>query len=320
MATVVATRSSAPRPVGSKLVVSQSGEIAGSVSGGCVEVEVALVAQEVLEDRRPRLLTYGIADDEALTVGLPCGGEVDVFVEPLGPIIDNGVVLTVIAGKGLGSRLVVSEKGDVSDGGNELAPFAAEALERGRRHLIELPDRTVFVDVFGPPPRLLIYGAVDIAEALCRIAKTLGWRTIVADARSAFATRERIPSADELVIAWPAETLEYVKPDHDTAVLVLVHDERFDVPVLQGALATDAFYIGALGSRRNQERRQALLLEAGVGKEELSRIHGPCGLDIGAESPAETALSILAETVAVQSRRSGDSLQCAKQRIHATRP
>ncbi len=170
---------------------------------------------------------------------------------------------------------------------------------------------------FGPPPRLLVYGAVDTAESLCRAAKQLGWTTIVADARSRFATRERVPSADELLVAWPDEAIAHVRPDLGTAIVVLTHDDKFDLPLLIAALASDAFYIGALGSRRNQERRRELLRAEGVPEADLDRISGPCGLDIGAESPAETALSTLAEILAVRAGRTGGSLKRSAHRIHA---
>jgi xanthine dehydrogenase accessory factor len=305
VATVVATRRSAPRPVGSKLAVSESGDLAGSVSGGCVEGDVYVAAQEVLAGGEPRLITYGITDDMALGIGLPCGGEIDVFVEPAGaPPPEEGVVLTVIAGEGVGEKLDDPE-------------LAQRARRRGRSHVIELDDRTVFADVFGPPPRLLVYGAVDTADALCGAAKLLGWTTIVADARARFATRKRLPNADEILIVWPEEALEQVRPDASTAIVVLMHDDKFDLPMLRGALATDAFYVGALGSRRNQERRREVLREAGVSDEDLDRIAGPCGLDIGAESAAETALSMLAEILAVRAGRSGGSLKEANTRIHA---
>jgi xanthine dehydrogenase accessory factor len=196
--------------------------------------------------------------------------------------------------------------------------FARDAeLERGRSRLVELDGRRVFADVYGPPPRLLVFGAVDTAEALCRAAGAIGWRTIVADARGKFATAERIPSADELVVAWPDDVLAQVQPDHATAAVVLTHDDRFDIPALQGALASEAFYVGALGSRRNQERRRERLLEAGVAEEAVDRIAGPAGLDIGADSPAETALSILAEILAVRAGRVGGPLKETPGRIHA---
>jgi xanthine dehydrogenase accessory factor len=303
VATVVATRSSAPRPVGSKLIVRENGSIEGSVSGGCVESDVVVAAQEVRETGVPRLVTYGITDDMAFSVGLPCGGEIDVFVEPLGKQVDFGVVLTVVRGEGVGEKLDDPE-------------LARAALRRGRSHVIELGDRSVFADVFAEPPRLFVYGAVDTAEALCASAKLLGWRTIVADARPRFATAQRIPSADELLVLWPEDALAQVAPDAATAILVLTHDDKFDLPLVQGALATDAFYIGWLGSRRNQERRRGLLVEAGVAEGELDRISGPSGLDVGADSPAETAVSILAEILAVRAGRSGGRLRDAKARIH----
>jgi len=303
VATVVATRSSAPRPVGSKLIVREDGSLEGSVSGGCVENDVVVAAQEVRETGVPRLVTYGITDDMAFSVGLPCGGEIDVFVEPLREQVDSGVVLTVVRGEGVGERLDDPE-------------LERAALRRGRSHVIELGDRSVFADVFAEPPRLLVYGAVDTAEALCASAKLLGWRTIVADARPRFATAERIPSADELLVVWPDEALAHVAPDAATAVVVLTHDDKFDLPLVQGALATDAFYVGWLGSRRNQERRRGLLAEAGVAEDELDRISGPSGLDVGADTPAETAVSILAEILAVRAGRSGGRLRDAKARIH----
>jgi xanthine dehydrogenase accessory factor len=205
----------------------------------------------------------------------------------------------------------------VGDGPPELAALAPDALRAGRSHVLEQGGTTLFADVFGPPPRLLVYGAVDTAEALCRAAKLLGWTTIVADARARFATPERVPSADELLVAWPEEALAHVQPDLGTAIIVLTHDDKFDLPLLSAALASDAFYIGALGSRRNQERRRELLLEAGIGESDLERISGPCGLDIGAESPAETALSMLAEVLAVRAGRSGGALTRSGHRIHA---
>jgi xanthine dehydrogenase accessory factor len=304
IATVVATRRSAPRPIGSKLAVSEQGELAGSVSGGCVESDVVLAAQEVLGGGEPRLVTYGITDDMALGIGLPCGGEIDVFVEELGDEERAEVTLTVVAGEGVGERLHDPE-------------LEQAARRRGRGHAFPVGERTVFADVQAPPPRLFVYGAVDTAEALCRAAKLLGWRTVVADARASFATPERIPSADELLLLWPDEALAHVQPDVDTAVLVLTHDDKFDLPLLEAVLRTDAFYVGALGSRRNQERRRGLLLERGVDEDDLDRIAGPAGLDLGADSPAETALSMLAEILAVRAGRAGGRLRESQRRIHA---
>jgi xanthine dehydrogenase accessory factor len=304
LASVVATRRSAPRPVGSKLVVSEQGELAGSVSGGCVESDVVLAAHEVLAGGEPRLVTYGITDDMALGIGLPCGGEIDVFVEELRDEERPHVTLTVVEGEGVGERLHDPE-------------LEQSARRRGRSHAFPLGERTVFADVDAPPPRLFVYGAVDTAEALCRAAKLLGWSTVVADARASFATPERIPSADELLVLWPDEALAHVRPDVDTAVLVLTHDDKFDLPLLEAVLRTDAFYVGALGSRRNQERRRGLLLERGVDEDDLDRIAGPAGLDLGADTPAETALSMLAEILAVRAGRAGGRLKESPHRIHA---
>jgi xanthine dehydrogenase accessory factor len=316
LATVVATRRSAPRPVGSKLLVTSGGELHGSVSGGCVESEVYESCQAVLSGGRPRLLSYGISDDEAFEVGLPCGGEIDVFVEEPDPELlerlaevvreeRRALVYTDLEG---GEQRLVLE-------GEE--PHADELIRGARSELLEVEGRRVFADVFGPPPRLFVYGAVDTAEALCRAARTIGWKTIVADARGKFATRERLPSAGQVLVAWPEQALAEVAPDHATAVVVLTLDDMFDVAALKGALETDAFYVGALGSRRNQERRRGRLLEAGVPEESLERIHGPAGLDLGAATPGETALSILAEIVASRFGRTGGPLRESPQRIHA---
>ncbi len=315
MARVVATRRSAPRPIGSKLIVSETGELAGSVSGGCVEGEVVEAAREVLAGDEPRLLTYGISDDLALSVGLPCGGEIDVWVDEPDPEL-----LQRLAGVVRAERRAVHFV-DLDDGAERLVlegddDRADELIRSGHSKVVELRGRRVFADVFGPPPRLFVYGAVDTADSLCASACALGWHTIVADARGRFATRERLPNADEIIVAWPEEALAQIKPDHTTAIVVLTHDDKFDVPLLVGALASQAYYIGALGSRRNQERRRERLLEAGVDESELDRISGPAGLDIGAHTPAETAVSMLAEIMAVRAGRDGGRLRDSSGRIH----
>ena len=229
----------------------------------------------------------------------------------------RAVLYTVLEGDGAGEKLLVVEGGEtIGDGPPELATHTDALLRGGRNRLLELEGRRVFCEVYGPPPRLLVYGAVDTAESLCRAAKLLGWHTIVADARAKFATPERIPSADELLVAWPDDAFAQVRPDHATAVVVLTHDDKFDVPALRAALASEAFYVGALGSRRNQERRRERLLEAGVDEEALRRIAGPCGLDIGADTNDETAVSILAEVLATRAGRRGGPLRESKQRIH----
>jgi xanthine dehydrogenase accessory factor len=306
LATVVATRRSAPRPVGAKLIVSERGELFGSVSGGCVESDVAVQAAEVIEDGKPRLLTYGISDDQAWNVGLPCGGEIDVFVErfegSLPESSEPAVALTVLEGERAGEKSMVGP----------------DVVEPGPSRVLELDGETVFAEMLGPPPRLIVVGAIDTAEELCRAAKGLGWRTAVADPRPALATRERLPSPDELVVAWPAEALEQLAPDRDTAVVVLTHEDRLDVPALTSALPSEAFYVGAIGSRRTQAKRRERLLEAGLGESELDRLAGPAGLDLGAHTPAEMAVSILAEVLAVRAGRSGGRLAEISGPIHST--
>ena len=287
IATVVATRGSAPRPIGAKLAVSEHGELAGSVSGGCVENEVYEEARGVLGGAPPKLLSYGISDEQAWTVGLPCGGEIDVFLEQASLTDLEELVRRIESGERFSRTTVLDDEG------------------------------REFVENFGPPPLLLVFGAVDTAEALCKAARELGWRTVVADARGKFATRERIPSADEILVEWPEQVLEHVQPDDETAIVVLTHESRFDIPALKGALETDAFYVGALGARRNQERRRGRLLEEGMTEDDIDRISGPSGLDIGAHTPAETAVSILAEILAVRAGRSGGRLKDSKGRIHA---
>ncbi|HEY8703210.1 MAG TPA: XdhC family protein [Gaiellaceae bacterium] len=236
-------------------------------------------------------------------------------------VLDEGgraVVLTIVSGENAGAKVLVRDDGStMGSGPPDLAALAPAALRRGRSHVLEHDGVTIFADVFAPPLRLFVYGAVDVAEALCRAAKLVGWTSVVADARARFATRERLPSADEILVAWPEEAFAQVQPDIGTAVVVLTHDDKFDVPALAAALESEAFYIGALGSRRNQERRRERLLEAGVPEAALARIAGPCGLDIGATSSAETALSMLAEMLATRSGRSGGPLRDAASRIHA---
>jgi xanthine dehydrogenase accessory factor len=234
---------------------------------------------------------------------------------------DRAVLFTVVEGDGAGGKLLVVEGGEQLGDGvpDEAVGHFDELVRGGRNRLLELADGSkVFAEWYGPPPRLFVYGAVDTAEALARAAKLLGWTVIVADARAKFATKERIPSADQLVVEWPEDALAQVAPDHQTAIVVLTHDDKFDEPALKGALETEAFYIGALGSRRNQERRRERLVEAGVSEEAFERISGPCGLDVGADTQEETALSILAEILAVRAHREGGPLKTAKQRIHAS--
>ncbi len=274
IATVVATRRSAPRPLGSKLAVTRAGRMFGSVSGGCVEADVAERCKAVLDGEVAGVVTYGIADDEAWTVGLPCGGEIDVFLEPFAgaPSLERGSSYVVVEGTGVGERW--------------------EAGERARTELVEEPGRSVFVEAIGPPPRLVAVGAGDIAEALCALARPLGWRTVVVDPRAGLATRERVPSADELVVAWPDE----IEVDEETALVSLVHEERLDLPALRRGVEGHAFYVGALGSKRAQDKRREKLGAVADG------VRGPVGIDLGGETPAEIALEILAEVLAAYKR------------------
>jgi xanthine dehydrogenase accessory factor len=238
----------------------------------------------VLGGAPARQRTFGISDEAALQVGLPCGGEIDVFVAAAEADLLRHAIKEVEAGR----VVTVQPAGD-----------GLEVVSR-------------------PAPRLLVVGAVDTAEALCRSARALGWRTIVADPRARFATAERLPSADDVLVLWPEEALAQVAPDEGTAVVVLAHEDRFDLPALAGALASDAFYVGAIGSRRTQAARREKLLELGVAEDAIDRIHGPAGLDVGADTPAETAVSILAEILAVRAGREGGSLRGSSGRIHAT--
>ena len=279
IATVVATRRSAPRPLGSKLAVTRSGRMFGSVSGGCVEADVAERCQAVLAGEVAGVVSYGIEDELAWTVGLPCGGEIDVFLEPFAgaPSLARGTSYVVVEGDGVGERW--------------------EADEPARTGLREEAGRSVFVEAIGPPPRLVAVGAGDIAEALCALARPLGWRTVVVDPRAGLATRERVPSADEVIVAWPDE----IEVDAGTALVSLVHEERIDLPALRRGIEGGAFYVGALGSKRTQAKRREQL---GAVADE---VRGPVGLDLGGETPAEIALEIIAEMLAVH--RKGEAPQ-----------
>ena len=242
----------------------------------------------------------------AWNVGLPCGGEIDVFLErfegELPESDEPAVSVTVLEGERAGERRLLG----------------SDAVEPGPSRVLELDGETVFAEMLGPPPRVVVIGAIDTAEELCRAAKSLGWHTVVTDPRPALTTRERLPSPDELLVAWPDEALEQLAPDRDTAVVVLTHEERLDVPALTSALEAEAFYVGAIGSRRTQAKRRERLLEAGVAEDDLERLSGPAGLDLGAQTPAEMAVSILGEILAVRAGRFGGRLREGSGRIHST--
>jgi xanthine dehydrogenase accessory factor len=298
IATVVERRGSAPRDPGASLALNDLGEIAGSVTGGCVEPAVIREAQEVLAGAPGRLLEYGIADDDAFEVGLACGGTVGILVAALDlslvPALaaaveaDRPIALTMAAsGAGLGAQALVEGP----------AGAVAALLDAGESALADLGGETVFVHALTPRPRMYVFGAIDHASALTRVGRLLGYRVTVCDARGAFVTPERFPDADELVVEWPDRFLRAAPVDARTAICVLTHDEKFDVPVLLAAVETPAVYIGAMGSRKTTEDREERLRDAGLGDAALGRIHAPIGLAVGARSPEEVAVAIGAELV-----------------------
>lgn len=298
IATVVDRRGSAPRDPGASLALNDLGQIAGSVTGGCVEPSVLREAREVLDGGRPRLREYGIADDAAFEVGLACGGTVGILVAPLDlslvpPLAaavaaDRPVALTMRAD---GERIGAQDLQEQPTG-----PVAA-LLELGESAIVDLDGDAVFVHAFTPRPNLYVFGAVDHAAALTRVAKVLGYRVTVCDARAAFVTAERFPEADELVVDWPDRFLRRARVDARTAICVLTHDHKFDVPALVAALDTPAVYIGAMGSKVTTAEREERLRAEGVGDAGIGRIHAPIGLAIGARSPEEVAVAIGAEIV-----------------------
>jgi xanthine dehydrogenase accessory factor len=300
-ATVVATERSAPREPGAVLAVDADGNVVGSVTGGCVEPAVYGEAREVLAGEGPRLKTYGIADEEAFEVGLPCGGTVHIFVDALDPALvaplaeavreERPIALeTRISGEGIGAKRLV---------GPEDEGPAADLLARAETGIVETPEGQLFVSSFTPRPNMYVFGAVDHAAALASIGRLLGYRVTVCDARARFVTPERFPDVDELVVEWPDRFLESAPVDERTAICILTHDHKFDVPALKVALETPAGYVGAMGSRRTNADRAERLRAEGVSEEQMARIHAPIGLRIGSRSPQEVAVAIAAEIVQV---------------------
>ncbi|MQA95796.1 MAG: XshC-Cox1 family protein [Streptosporangiales bacterium] len=346
LATVVSTFSSAPREPGAAMAVSADGEVVGSVSGGCVEGAVYELAQEVMASGTPALQKYGVADGDAFAVGLTCGGTLYIFVEPidaerypeLGEVAasierrEPVTVATVISGPGrIGARRVIwKDRASGSLGGKRLDAavdddargMLAQGLT-GERHYgadgeRRMSDLTVFVQSFAPPPRLLVFGAIDFAAAVARVGRFLGYHVTVCDARPVFATEKRFPEADEVVVKWPHAYLteNASEVDERTAIAVLTHDPKFDVPLLEVALRTPAGYVGAMGSRRTHDDRMQRLREAGLTESELSRLRSPIGLDLGARTPEETAVSIAAELIQLRWGGSGRPLTESSGRIH----
>lgn len=354
VARVVGLEGSGPRDPGATMAVSENGEVAGSVSGGCVEGAVVAQALDALAGRgEARRCTFGYSDDQAFAAGLTCGGTIHVLVEPrLMPVYDS-LALALAAEEPVALSTVVDLHPDGAQGGPlpELAAtmlvgeagvregsLGDEGLDRavaadaagalasglsasrhyGRHGEARRREVSVFVEVFAPRPAMVIFGAVDFTAALATVAVTLGYRVTVCDARPAFATRARFPMADEVVVDWPDRHLAKVGPTLGPrdSVCVLTHDHKFDVPAILAALATGVGYLGAMGSRRTHEQRVARLREAGVPQEQLARIMAPIGLDIGSRTPEETAVSICAEIIATRAGRHPPSLRDSVGPIH----
>jgi xanthine dehydrogenase accessory factor len=314
LATVVETWGSAPRPPGGKMAVTADGSIAGSVSGGCVENAVVAAGKKTLSGGKAQLLHYGVSDDTAWSVGLACGGSLDIFLERLDPSFFAAVrdamaahksvaVTTVIAGPEaeVGRKLALIEDGTTVGGIDDAAVAETQAALTARAsRRVKAGERELFVDVLLPAPRLVVVGGVHIAVALVTLAKALGFRTILVDPRESFGNPERFPQADEIVSEWPDKALARLSPDASTAVAVLTHDPKLDDPALDRALQSKAFYIGSLGSKKTHAARLQRLSEAGFDQAALARIHGPAGFAIGAKSPAEIAVSVLAQLTAAR--------------------
>jgi xanthine dehydrogenase accessory factor len=324
LATVVGIRGSAPRPPGASMAVGADGEVVGSVSGGCVEGAVYELATSLLPAGTATVATYGISDDEAFAVGLTCGGILDVLVSPIdaedAALLDEVMraeeasepvaLATIMSGPGVGSRLAVwpdRTAGSLGEAARDrhVAEDARGMLAQGQtgsRHFGAQGDRMtegceVFIQSFAPAPRMIVFGAIDFAAAVARIGVYLGYHVTVCDARAVFATTKRFPDAHEVVCEWPHRYLERTRVDERTVICVLTHDPKFDIPVLELALRGPAEYVGAMGSRRTHENRLERLREAGLGEDELRRLKSPIGLDIGARTPEETAVSIAADVI-----------------------
>jgi xanthine dehydrogenase accessory factor len=321
IATVVSTWGSSPRQSGSKMAVRADGTMVGSVSGGCVEGAVTTAALDIIEGADPQLLKFGVPDDTAWDVGLACGGSIEVFVQMLdrelfiqaAKLIDlqkTFAMITCIEGSDgeCGEQVLIDSAGAFVAGQAELLEdlhhgALISALERGgsgRLDITSLPGRAFFIDVISPPKKLILVGGVHISIALANIAHQLGYRTIVVDPRRLFATDERFPAVDQLLRAWPLEAYQQIGLDRETAIAVLTHDPKIDDPAVIGALEHPVFYIGVLGSRKTHASRLERLRQAGCDEQQLDRLHAPIGLHIGAQSPEEIALSIMAEIVAAE--------------------
>jgi xanthine dehydrogenase accessory factor len=296
LATVVETWGSSPRPLGSKMLVTRSGKMAGSVSNGCIEGAVFQEAQDVLKSGKPKLAAFGVTDDVAFEVGLACGGHIEVFIQPL---VDVHRRLIEMLNRDEPATL----RTNLVNGQAELVMGAASRTELPQR------DGDSFSEPFRRPAHLVIVGGIHIAIPLHRLAKLMGYRVTVIDARAKFATKERFPQADEVMVGWPDEAMKKIAVDKSTYVVVLTHDPKFDLPALRSVLKHDAGYIGAIGSRKTNQNRFDALRKEGFTEEQLSRVHGPIGLDLGGRGAEETALGILAEITAVRFGGSGSPMR-----------
>ena len=295
LATVIETWGSAPRPVGSQLVVSGAGEMMGSVSGGCVEGAVVEEAQAALADGQPRLLTYGVSDQDAFAVGLACGGTIRVLVEPVGAAMPEDMLAAIVTARE--GRVALAYAVDLETWDRALS--APDGPHRARfRSDKSGVDESLFVAVHNPPLRLVIVGAVHIAQALVGMARSCGYDPLMIDPREAFGSEARF-AGEVISHDWPDEAMAAIGIDARTAVVTLTHDPKLDDPAIQTALRSDCFYLGCLGSTRTHAKRVARLEEAGFTASEIAKIHAPVGLNIGAKSPAEIALSIMAEITQV---------------------
>lgn len=310
-ATVVNVRGSAPRPVGARLAVNRDGDMAGSVSGGCVESAVVISALEVMESGVGRLEHYGISDEMAWEVGLSCGGMIDVWIAPLG---DNSAIDKARARQRSGESVALVTWLDGSGKQLVISDYAWE-----QSGLVDWSGTQVYVELFPTVKQLVIFGAVHIAQPLSRYAQDIGFDVVIVDARKALATQSRFPNVERILTVWPDEAYEQLAITDRTWIAILSHDPKFDEPAILGALNTKAAYIGAVGSRKTNQDRRERLREGGVSEEQLERLHGPIGLDIGGKTPEEMAISILAEMIAIEHGRDGGMLRSTSGWIRGVR-
>jgi xanthine dehydrogenase accessory factor len=299
IATVVETWGSSPRPLGSKMLVTRSGKMAGSVSNGCIEGAVFEEAQKVLKSGEPKLAAFGVSDDVAFEVGLACGGHIEVFIQPLGKAHQELIAM-------LNRDEPATLRTNLVTGETDAARGTPPGTELARR------DGDSFMEPFRRPAHLVIIGAIHIAIPLHRLAKLMGYRVTVIDARAKFATRERFPEADELIVAWPDEAMSKIRLDPSTYIVILTHDPKFDLPALRSVLGKEVGYIGAIGSRKTNQNRFDKLRSEGFTEEQIARVHGPIGLDLGSRGAEETALGIMAEVTAERFGGSGTTMKAVK--------